>query len=517
MNEITCNPRVLIVTPEVTYLPDRMGGLASFYTAKAGGLADVSAALISSLFEQGADVHVAMPDYRALFSDRLAPVLKKEINRIQRKMPDDRIHLAEDRAFYYMNRVYSFYGGENIKLSLAFQREVINNIIPRIQPDLIHCNDWMTGLIPAVAREHGIPCLFTIHNIHTVKTTLAQIEDRGIDAAYFWQNLYFEKMATSYEQERDSNPVDLLTSGIFGAHFVNVVSPTFLNEIVEGKHSFVEPQIHRELANKVQAECAAGILNAPDPSFNPALDQDLAQKFGPDDHVAGKKKNKRYLQKKLGLIQDDRAPIFFWPSRLDPVQKGCQLLADIFYMVLSSYWDQNLQIVFVANGDYQMVFRDIVNHHQFQKRVAICDFSNEMEHLAYGASDFILMPSRFEPCGLPQMIAPIYGTLPVAHDTGGIHDTVTHLNIKENAGNGFLFNTFDASGLFWAIQQAMLFYNLPAKEKKKQIKRIMTESAAGFTHAGTARQYIKLYEKMLQRPLINAATTPECSPKIDTS
>jgi starch synthase/alpha-amylase len=171
----------------------------------------------------------------------------------------------------------------------------------------------------------------------------------------------------------------------------------------------------------------------------------------------------------------------------------------------------------VANGDYQMVFRDIVNHHQFQKRVAICDFSNEMEHLAYGASDFILMPSRFEPCGLPQMIAPIYGTLPVAHDTGGIHDTVTHLNIKENTGNGFIFNTFDASGLFWAIQQAMLFYNLPAKEKKKQIKRIMTESAAGFTHAGTARQYIKLYEKMLQRPLINAATAPECSPEIDTS
>ena len=107
MPETSCNPRVLVVTPEVTYLPHRMGGLASFYTAKAGGLADVSASLISALFEQGADVHVAIPDYRALFSDKLAPVLNKEINRIQRKMPDDRIHLAEDRAFYYINRVYS--------------------------------------------------------------------------------------------------------------------------------------------------------------------------------------------------------------------------------------------------------------------------------------------------------------------------------------------------------------------------------------------------------------------------
>ncbi len=517
MNETPCNPRVLIITPEVTYLPDRMGGLASFYTAKAGGLADVSASLISSLFEQGADVHVAIPDYRSVFSDKLAPVLKEEINRIQRKMPDDRVHLAEDRAFYYINRVYSFYGDENIKLSLAFQREVINNIIPRVQPDLIHCNDWMTGLIPAVAREQGIPSLFTIHNIHTVKTTLARIEDRGIDAAYFWQNLYYEKMATSYEQVRDSIPVDLLTSGIFGAHFVNVVSPTFLSEIVEGKHRFVEPQIHRELANKVAAECAAGILNAPDPSFNPARDDDLAQKFGPDNHVGGKRENKRFLQKKLGLIQDNRAPIFFWPSRLDPIQKGCQLLADIFYKVISTYWDQNLQIVFVANGDYQMVFRDIVNQHGFQQRVAIYDFSNDLERLAYGGSDFILMPSSFEPCGLPQMIAPIYGSLPVAHDTGGIHDTVTDLNVKQNTGNGFLFKYFDSNGLWWAIQQAMAFYNLPREAKKKQIKRIMTESAAGFTHANTARQYIQLYEKMLQRPLINGLAEPECSPDINSN
>lgn len=214
MSETPCNPRVLVVTPEVTYLPHRMGGLASFYTAKAGGLADVSASLISALFEQGADVHVAIPDYRALFSDKLAPVLNKEFNRIQRKMPDDRIHLAEDRAFYYINRVYSLYGAENVKLSLAFQREVINNIVPRVQPDLIHCNDWMTGLIPAMAREQGIPCLFTVHNVHTVKTSLAAIEDRGIDGAYFWQNLYFDDMATSYEQTRDTNPVDLLSSGI---------------------------------------------------------------------------------------------------------------------------------------------------------------------------------------------------------------------------------------------------------------------------------------------------------------
>jgi starch synthase/alpha-amylase len=502
LNAVSSNPRVLVVTPEVTYLPDRMGGLATFFTAKAGGLADVSAALVSALFEQGADIHIAIPDYRAIFSDGLAPVLKKEFRKIQRKMPDDRIHLAEDRAFYYVNRVYSDYGTENIKLALAFQREVINNIVPHVQPDLIHCNDWMTGLIPAMARQMGIPCLFTIHNVHTVKTTLAFIEDRGIDAASFWQHLYFELMADHYETARETNPIDLLTSGVFAAHFVNVVSSNFLAEIVDGRHGFVYPPLRQELASKVQAACAAGIRNAPDPSFNPAIDKELKRKYGPKNHIAGKKENKCYLQKKLGLIQDDQAPIFFWPSRLDPIQKGCQLLADILYKIISGYWNQNLQIVFVANGDYQNVFRDIVNLHGFHERVAIYDFDFHLEHQAYAACDFILMPSSFEPCGLPQMIAPIYGTLPVAHDTGGIHDTISHLDVAQNSGNGFLFKNFNSSGLLWTIEQAMYFYNLPQTTKAEQIRRIMQESAAAFTHANTARQYIKLYEKMLKRPLI---------------
>ena len=100
------------------------------------------------------------------------------------------------------------------------------------------------------------------------------------------------------------------------------------------------------------------------------------------------------------------------------------------------------------------------------------------------------------------MIAPLYGTLPVAHDTGGIHDTVTDLDVENNTGNGFLFKHFDANGLLWAIKQAMNFYNLADKVKSKQIKRVMTESAARFTHSVTARKYIQLYEKMLQRPLI---------------
>jgi starch synthase/alpha-amylase len=499
------NPRVLVVTPEVTYLPDRMASHAAFLTAKAGGLADVSAALIKALFDQGADVHVAMPDYRSIFADRLAPFIKKEQSDIRKVMPDDRIHLAEDRAFFYLDRVYSDYGEENTKLAIAFQREVINNIIPRVQPDLIHCNDWMTALIPAMSRRLGIPCLFTIHNIHTVRSTLAHIEDRGIDAAYFWHHLFYETMIHDYESGRETVPIDFLTSGVFAAHFVNTVSPTFLQEIVNGRFAFISEPLRRELANKFYAGCAVGILNAPDPVFNPESDIHIAYRYSPDDHVAGKSKNKRLLQKNLGLFEDKNAPVFFWPSRLDPIQKGCQLLAEILYRVVSNYWDRNLQIIFVANGDYQRIFRDIVIFHGIQNRVAVCDFNEELEHQAYAAADFILMPSRFEPCGLPQMIAPLYGTLPVAHDTGGIHDTIAHLDPENSSGNGFLFTTHDSGGLMWAIDQAMGFHMLPAKTRQKQISRIMQESARTFTHAVTAQQYIALYEKMLQRPLLETA------------
>lgn len=495
-------PRVLIVTPEVTYLPDRMGNLANFLTAKAGGLADVSAALISALFNQGADVHVALPDYRAIFKSHLAPFLEKERRRLRRVMPTDRVHLAEDRAFFYLNRVYSSYSNQNIHIALAFQREVLNNIVPRVRPDLIHCNDWMTGLVPAMARELGIPCLFTIHNIHTVKTTLAHIEDRGIDAAYFWHHLYYTAYADGYEKARDDIPADFLVSGVFAAHFVNTVSQQFLDEIVDGRHSFVEDHLRSELTNKKTAGCATGIINAPDPAFHPGDDEYLPHTYGPKNHDQAKPLNKSKLQQMMGLIEDPRAPVFFWPSRLDPVQKGCQLLADIFYQMISEYWEFNLQVVFVANGEYQRVFRNIVSHHQFHKRVAICDFDERLEHIAYGASDFVLMPSLFEPCGLPQMIGQIYGSLPVAHDTGGLHDTVVPLDAVNDRGSGFLFETYDSGGLKWAVDQAMTFYQLPEDIRKRNISRIILNALETFNHSVNARQYIELYERMLERPLI---------------
>jgi ADP-glucose type glycogen/starch synthase len=496
------NPRILVVTPEITYLPEGMGNLANRMSARAGGMADVSASLVAALFDLGADVHVALPHYRRMFHIDIGRLISDELRVYQAKLPQDRIHLAEDRIFYYRDAVYSNYGAENPRLSLAFQREVINNIIPTVRPDLIHCNDWMTGLIPAHARRLGIPCLFTVHNIHTVEVTLDMIEDRGIDAAEFWESLYYVQMPGSYEETRSRVPVDLLTSGIFAAHFINTVSPTFLTEVVEGHHDFVPAHVRDELAQKFAAGCAAGILNAPDASYGPRIDRRLQHHYGPEDHGEAKRRHKREFQHSAGLEVDPDAPLFLWPSRLDPVQKGCQLLAHILYDIVHDYWDERLQVAFVSNGPYQDVFWNIVEQHQFAGRVALCDFSEQISREGYAAADYVLMPSRFEPCGLPQMIGPLYGALPIAHDTGGLHDTVTPLDPETGTGNGFRFETYDPGGLRWAIDQAMAFFRAPAAVRHREIARVMTESAQRFHHAVTARAYIELYERMLHRPLV---------------
>lgn len=510
-------PKILIVTPEITYLPQRilsdsfetkqysdLTNHAASYVSKAGGLADVSASLVSALYDMGADVHVALPFYRRLYhiDPNQLDHYERRRNEMTNVIPEDRVHFAHDYIFNYRERVYSGDPSRSVHISLAFQREVINHTIPEIQPDLIHCNDWMTGLIPPFARRMHIPSLFTVHNIHTQKTSMEEIENAGIDAAFFWRNLYFERPPYSYDESRSSNRVDFLTSGIFAAHFINTVSPTFLREIVDWHHPFVPDYIRNEIANKYYAGVASGILNAPDPEEDPRTDPLLDIHYDETSFYEAKRKCKTEFQAKVGLQVNPDAPLFFWPSRLDPVQKGPQLLSDIMYQVIHKYWDQQLQVVFVADGPYQHVFRSISDRHKFESLIAVMDFNKALSRQGYAASDFILMPSLYEPCGLPQMTAPIYGSLPVVHDTGGLHDTVEHLDVANSAGNGFVFKFFDDAGLMWGIDEAMRFYMMPLEVRKKQIARIMVESRKRFSHRATAQAYIDLYEKMLHRKLV---------------
>ena len=498
------SPRILLVTPEISYLPEAMGGAAQCVAAKAGGLADVSAALISALVARGADVHVALPNYRRMFNGNIFHLHEGELRNYHQVLPDARIHLAQDRIFFYRDQIHSGFNDEALRIALAFQREVINHIIPVVRPDLIHCNDWMTGLIPAMARRRGIKSLFTFHHIHSMDVPLKRVEETGIDAAEFWMNLFLTGTPShGYEQARADLSVDLLTSGILGAHFVNTVSPRFLSEIVERQHPMVSEPVRSQLRYKCEAGCASGILNAPDASYDPVTDPALARTYGPAEFPEGKAENKQALQHQLGLEVNPAAPIFFFPSRLDPAQKGPQLLTDILHRTVADYHASGLQIVVVADGPHQMWFHQIIRDFELSHRVAAVNFDEKLTRLAYAGSDFMLMPSLFEPCGLPQMVAPIYGTLAVARATGGIADTVRPLDVHHSTGNGILFDDYDSEALRRAIDRAMEFHALPWDVREREIRRIMRESKHEFFHDQVARQYMERYEAMLARPLMN--------------
>ena len=359
----------------------------------------------------------------------------------------------------------------------------------------------MTGLVPAMTRRMGIPSLFTLHNIHTVKLTLDHIEHAGIDTAEFWQHLYYTHPPGTYEQCRSSNPVDLLASGIFASHWVNTVSPSFLDEIVQGSHSSVPPETHSELKHKLEAGFASGVLNAPDSSYNATSDDALPHPYSPENAIEKKTKNKRVFQERMGLTLNKDAPLFFWPSRLDPIQKGPELLSNILSRLVSTYRDNGIQIALVADGEHAQYFRDIIAVENLHGTVSLRPFDENLSRLGFAASDFILMPSKFEPCGLTQMIALKYGSLPIVRNTGGLKDTVENLDASDSRGNGFLFEDYDSEGLMWGIRCAMDFHRLPSKTKKKEIQRIMQESISRFTHEQTASQYINLYEAMLGKPL----------------
>jgi starch synthase len=246
-------PRVLLVTPEVAYLRRDMEESAGYPDTECGGLADFASDLATSLFRLGVDVHLAVPDYRTLYNRRSPGSSRRGLPTTVTGIPDERIHLAEDRAFFYLTSVYAPWPKENIKTAIVFQREVINNIIPRVQPDIIHCHDWMTGLIPAMARRVNIMCLFTIHHFDTARCTLEEIEDRGIDAAQFWNYLFFEHFPNGYEATRSFNRVDFLASGILAAKVVTIRSSSLLREVVQRRHHFVPNHIQRELRNKARA------------------------------------------------------------------------------------------------------------------------------------------------------------------------------------------------------------------------------------------------------------------------
>lgn len=511
-------PTILVVTPEIVSLPANMGNLAHVVTTgDGGGLADISGSLVAELDNQGVNVHVALPEYQSLF-EIYSDVSHGEYEELKTKMSsDERLHLISDGMFDGAERVYgdSSMGLDKIELrrANAFMRGILR-VLPFIKgkhPNLlVHCNDWMTGLIPAAAKSHGIKSLMTFHNIFTYLQWPKGLQKHGIDVEPFWKNLYFRDSPDkywSYEGNYENNQVDFMTSGLFAADFINTVSPTFLKEIVQGyfmEHNIIPGSMRDVIRRRYKEGAAVGILNAPSKLADPRLDPMLTQKYWYEssdgknivDVVEGKRINKEHFQREMGLEQDPNIPLFFWPSRIARPQKGFDLLMSTIPGLMARH---NLQIAVVASGDLGLI--SWIQHYQniFPGRLSYRPFSRKLNQVGKAAADFLLMPSLYEPCGIPQVEAPRYGTLPVVRRTGGLADTVEHLSMNGLIGNGFVFDDYIPAGLEFGISEAMVFYNKKEDFKNAVLRRIMKESFERFNIEKTAKQYISVYENIFRK------------------
>ncbi|OPZ31467.1 MAG: Glycogen synthase [Lentisphaerae bacterium ADurb.BinA184] len=502
----TRRPRILLVTPEVTELPPGFGNLAGFISAKGGGLADISAALVGELVRLGLDVHIAMPKYERQMRDH-ANISEQELDSLMSLFrSSDPIHLVQDSAFSHLQNVYEGSHASSVQRACAFQRNVINTIIDAAMPEhgklLVHCNDWMTGLIPAAARVRGIPSLFTVHNVHSGKQTLRYLESGGIDVSRFWRELYFERHPDHVPSFWDTLGVDFLLSGIRAADYVNTVSPSFLQEIVNGYfQDMISPPLRDELRVKQRMSRASGILNAPKGSEDPRLALGLRMNYSADNFVEGKRANKLAFQERLGLRRNPEAPLFFWPHRLYP-QKGPQLLAEIALHLTHVYGRDGLQIGIVGSGDAYWERAFGIISCGSNGTIAYAGFDADLSELGKAAADFIVMPSLYEPCGLPQMEGMRYGALPIVRATGGLKDTVEHLDVAGNRGNGFVFNDFTTGGLWWGCEEAMRFYRCPPEVRRRVIARVMHDSLETSNLERTTREYVRIYERLLGEKLV---------------
>ncbi|MBD3355444.1 glycosyltransferase [Candidatus Woesearchaeota archaeon] len=487
-------PKILLCTPEVTELPAGMGNLSNLIKFKGGGLGDISAALINYLHKTDKyELHIAIPKYDREIR-RLERLEDRELDKLTMVMSAKNIHLVNKSAFSKLGLYDEDEAHKRSRRAEAYQEHVINHLLPTINPDVVHCNDWMTGLIPAAAKEMGIKSLFTLHNIFTEKEVMKNLHRSMIDVDRFKDYCWFENHPENGKNLWRENPVDFTATGIFASDFFNTVSPTYLEEVVAGYFEDIIPLAVREtIKQKYYAGRAKGILNAPDDSFTPELLRNIIN-YDIQNFAEGKKQNKTAFQTAMGLDVNNERPLFFWPSRLSH-QKLPQILFDIAQKFT---YEHNAQIAIVASGDSDA--QDVWGKLACASNGSIAYklFNPKLSELGKAASDYVLMPSLYEPCGLPQMECPRLGTLPVVRTTGGLKDTVQDLDYAGNKGNGFLFNDPDSNGLWYAMYRAVDFYHQSAKLKENNIQRIMKESPETFNLEKTAEQYCEIYDLLLE-------------------
>ena len=324
-----------------------------------------------------------------------------------------------------------------------------------------------------------------------------EIETSGIRPLDFVEWLYFEKfpenIRKNWKDHFRTNNIDFTATAIFASDYFNTVSETFLQELKKNMFpDIVSRPIYDMIKLKIDENRAAGILNAPNDTMNSKVLGDIIN-FNKYTMMEKKAENKLLFQQRVGLPEKSEVPLFFWPNRLY-FQKGPDILINNLDYFLKKY---ELQIAVVANGDKKLETK-LEKFSAKYPQVSFRQFDESLSNLGKAAADFILMPSRYEPCGLPQMEVLRFGTLPVVRSTGGLKDTIQQLNVTENIGNGFSFVFADREGLDYGIQEAMEFYKLPRDVKEKQLQRVMSDAKRRFNLQKTAEKYMNIYQQLIR-------------------
>ncbi|MBO4902314.1 MAG: glycogen synthase GlgA [Lachnospiraceae bacterium] len=464
---------------------------------KTGGLADVVGSLPKNFDKRYFDVRVILPKYMCIPWE-----YREKMNYLTHFYMDigvktQYVGLFEMQLdgvqYYFIDNEYYFNGftpyGDvkwDIEKFCYFSKAVLSALpILGFRPDLIHCHDWQTGLIPVFLKDsfqanqffHGIKTVMTIHNLKfqgvwDMKTIQSYT---GLPDYYFAPD--------KLEAYKDAN---MLKGGLVYADAITTVSNTYAEEI---KTPFFGEGLDGLLA--ARSHDLRGIVNGIDyHEYNPETDTYIKRQYNAENFRREKIKNKRDLQEITGLEQDDKKFMIGIVSRLTD-QKGFDLVA---YM-MDEICQLDVQVVILGTGEWQ--YENMFRHYDWKYANKVSSniyYSEELSHKIYAGCDAFLMPSRFEPCGLSQLMALRYGTVPIVRETGGLRDTVEPYNEYEGRGTGFSFRNYNAHEMLNAIRYAEGIYSYKKREWNKIIERGMK---ADFSWEVSAHKYSDMYDWLI--------------------
>ncbi len=482
---------ILIITPETGPLPEEMGDLAKYISGKSGGQGEVVSALCEGMTERGIDVHLATLNLKRRFQQE-GMMDEREWREIRYQIDPKRIHLVSSAVFADN---LSAYAGNPLLTAAEFQREIIHNVIKTVRAQhqgklIIHSHDWMAGgAITAYARETGLPVLHTVHNVFTAQLPLEFLGGGNLNNLS--RHLYL-----SYYNGRQC--VDCQATAIKNAAMINFVGERFLREVVDDyfmDRAIIPPSVRQEVKAKYYHDAARAIINAPASNMYPENCPHLVSKYGSNgDIIDHKSANLLELQRRMGLNIDGDAILFFWPSRLDPVQKGVELLEAISQQFVDAH--DGVQIAIVGDG----VGNDRT-HVDILGRIAYHPFTEGLSMLGYAAASDVFGASLYEPCGQIDQVGNLFGATATNRDTGGYHDKIRELRLKEegapqDVGNGFLFRDYDPGGPWYAMQKSVRFHRKRRDVREMQLKRIMREAREKYDLGNMIAEYIRIYERL---------------------